>query len=159
MVGPVGDERPAGSLMPSPQRVTEEWEFAPEPASTRDVRRRVVQVLEGAELHDFVASASLVVSELATNAVLHARTVFTVRLRVRGLVLRIEVQDGSRTAPVMRNFSNQATSGRGLRLVEGLSRSWGVEPAGGGPGTVVWAEIEPASDEPQVFDFEAVDEL
>ena len=147
--------------MPSPQSVTEEWEFAPEPSSTRDVRRMVVVALEAADLHDLVTAASLVVSELATNAVLHARTPFVVRLRVRRTVLRIEVQDGSRAAPVMRHFSNQATSGRGLRLVDGLSRAWGVDPVSGPAGKVVWAEIVPAPSEPiaEVFDFDAVEEL
>lgn len=146
--------------MPSPSSVAEEWEFSPDPASSRDARQVVARVLERAGLDDLVTSVSLVVSELATNAVLHARTAFRVRLRISRRVARIEVEDSAGGRPVMRHFSSQATSGRGLRLVDGLSRSWGVTSGKGGRGKVVWAEI--VADHAggfAAFDIDAVEEL
>ena len=144
--------------MPSPSSLTEEWEFNPDPSSTRDVRRLVVRTLESSALEELVTSAALVVSELATNAVLHARTTFIVRLRMGDGMLRIEVEDRAAGRPAMRNFSNQATSGRGLQLVDGLSRSWGVTPLG--RGKLVWAEI--VADTPvaaSTFDVDSVEPL
>lgn len=146
--------------MPSPSSVAEEWEFSPQPSSSRDARQVVARVLERLGLEELITSVSLVVSELATNAVLHARTAFSVRLRITGGVARIEVEDAAGGRPVMRHFSNQATSGRGLRLVDGLSRAWGVTAGRGGAGKVVWAEI--VGDHPgglAAFDIDAVDEL
>ena len=146
--------------MSSPSSVAEEWEFSPEPASSRDARQVVARLLEQVGLDDLVTSVSLVVSELATNAVLHARTAFRVRLTISRDVARIEVEDSAGGRPVMRHFSNRATSGRGLRLVDGLSRAWGVKPGKSGRGKVVWAEI--IADQPSAlaaFDIDAVEEL
>lgn len=119
----------------------EAWEFPPEPTSTREARRRVSDVLEATDLDAAAATAALVVSELVTNAVLHARTPFEVRVTVGTDVVRIEVHDGAARRPTRRYFSDQATSGRGLRVVEELSRAWGVEPDADGTGKTVWAEV------------------
>ena len=139
--------------------VAERWAFPPDAASSREARRRVLDVLEASRLDAAAATAALVVSELATNAVLHAGTPFEVRVRIMGDVVRIEVHDGTRRRPAARLFSNEATSGRGLRLVEQLCRAWGVEVSEAGK--TVWAEL--ALDAPlvlePVFDFDSVDEL
>lgn len=120
----------------------EAWTFEPDPASTREARRRVEGVLEGSALEAAAATAALVVSELATNAVLHARTPFEVRVRVQPHVIRIEVHDETGRKPTRRYFSDEATSGRGLRLVEQVcDGSWGVEPDLDGRGKTVWAEV------------------
>lgn len=115
------------------------WAFPPEPASTREARRRVSRVLETHDLEDAAAAAELVVSELATNAVLHAGTPFEVGVTVGDGVVRIEVHDGVARRPARRYFSDEATSGRGLRLVEQLCDAWGVDVHPGGKS--VWAEI------------------
>ena len=117
------------------------WTFQPEPASTREARRRVSDALEAAALEVAVSSAALVVSELATNAVLHARTPFEVRLQVGSDTVRIEVHDGNGRRPVPRNFSDSATSGRGLRVIDELCAEWGVEPDPDGRGKTVWAVV------------------
>jgi len=117
------------------------WTFEPEPASSREARRRVSDALEAAALELAVSTAALIVSELATNAVLHARTPFEVRLRLRPEVIRIEVHDWDGRRPSPRHFSDSATSGRGLRMVEGLCEAWGVEPDADGRGKTVWAEV------------------
>lgn len=136
------------------------WAFPPEPSSSREARRRVSTALESRNLDDVGATVSLVVSELATNAVLHARTPFEVRVLVRERMVRIEVQDRTGHRPDRRYFSNQTTSGRGLRLVEELCESWGVDPDADGAGKTVWAEVA-VGDGPQVgasFDLESVEE-
>lgn len=81
--------------------------------------------------------AALVLSELTTNAVLHAGVPFVVTVRFDDHSLRLEVEDASPQMPVMAGESTM--SGRGLRIVEALSDSWGTEPKGAGK--MVWAEL------------------
>jgi hypothetical protein len=83
--------------------------------------------------------AQLVVSELATNAVMHAGTPFSVAVRCDGSAVRISVHDRSSIQPVMRDADPCAPSGRGLRLIAMVSRGWGVEY--GPDGKSVWAEL------------------
>src|SRR5206468_2951238 len=84
-------------------------------------------------------AAELLVSELVTNAVLHARTDLTVAVERRGENVRVSVSDGSARQPRLRHHSVEAGTGRGLLLVERMARRWGVEPAG--TGKVVWFEV------------------
>jgi anti-sigma regulatory factor (Ser/Thr protein kinase) len=83
--------------------------------------------------------ARLVVSELATNAVIHAGTPFSVAVRCDGSAVRLSVHDRSSLQPVMRDGNPLAASGRGLRLVAMISQSWGVEYRP--DGKTVWAEL------------------
>jgi hypothetical protein len=83
--------------------------------------------------------AQLVVSELATNAVIHAGTPFSVGVRYDGSVVRISVQDWSSSQPIMRESKPGALSGRGLRLIAMVSRAWGIDY--GPDGKTVWAEL------------------
>jgi hypothetical protein len=84
--------------------------------------------------------AQLVVSELATNAVIHAGTPFSVALRSDGEFVRIAVHDWSSMQPVVGDDDPTATSGRGLRLIAMVSHAWGVEF--GPDGKTVWAELQ-----------------
>lgn len=104
-------------------------------------RRFVAGVLAGRRHTDPAAAqdAQLVVSELATNAVIHAGTPFSVSLSFDGSTIRISVHDASSARPVMRDAVPTAPSGRGLRLVDAVTRDWGVEP--GADGKTVWAEF------------------
>jgi hypothetical protein len=83
--------------------------------------------------------AQLVVSELVTNAVVHAGTPFSVGVRYDGSAVRISVQDWSSRQPIMRDSNPYALSGRGLRLIAMVSRAWGIEY--GPDGKTVWAEL------------------
>ena len=81
------------------------------------------------------------VSELATNCVLHAHTEFSVGVHLLADgALRLEVADGVTAPPRARHFGPDATTGRGVTLVAGLARSWGVEPRP--DGKTVWCEID-----------------
>ena len=87
----------------------------------------------------------LAVSELVTNAVLHARTTVGLRVERLGSGLRIEVEDGSSHLPAVETarpedlYLNRSMTGRGLALVAASSDRWGCEPRPSGK--VTWAEV------------------
>jgi anti-sigma regulatory factor (Ser/Thr protein kinase) len=83
--------------------------------------------------------AVLVVSELATNALLHARSPMTVRLVEEDRALLLSVADESPVPPRAKSFSVESGTGRGLRLISSLASAWGVENVTGGK--VVWCRI------------------
>jgi anti-sigma regulatory factor (Ser/Thr protein kinase) len=83
--------------------------------------------------------AQLLASEIVTNAVLHARTDAYLSVRFAPDHVRVEVHDRSRALPARRPFDPNATSGRGLTLVDAYSSGWGAEADG--PGKVVWFEL------------------
>jgi anti-sigma regulatory factor (Ser/Thr protein kinase) len=116
-------------------------DFRGDPEAPSAARRFVTSLLARRPYGDRVAAADvrLVVSELATNAVIHAGTSFSVAVCCNGSAIRIEVQDASGAAPVMRANKPTARSGRGLLLVDAVTRDWGVEP--GPDGKIVWAEL------------------
>jgi anti-sigma regulatory factor (Ser/Thr protein kinase) len=89
---------------------------------------------------DLVDDARLVVSELATNAIRHAGTAFTVTVACHDGDVRIDVRDGSALEPVMSLRSATAVHGRGLLLVHSLSTAWGVTTDSDG-GKSVWATL------------------
>lgn len=103
-------------------------------------RRFVTQVLRGWGRADLVENASLVTAELATNAVLHARSDLVVALSRHGDGVRVSVRDGSSAIPAVSQPTVDSVSGRGLRLVGALARDWGAEHVRSGK--VVWAELE-----------------
>lgn len=84
---------------------------------------------------------ALVVSELATNAVLHARTPFRVAIHASEWTVLLEVEDGSQTGPRRVTARALDTGGRGIAIVNHLSRDWGVSSRPNG-GKAVWAEFD-----------------
>lgn len=102
--------------------------------------------------------ALLIVSELVTNALLHARTKMTVTLteHAPGLV-RLEVTDGSGEDLHQRNFSLDSGTGRGLRLLDALAAEWGVERHAGGK--TVWCVVSLTDESFTAFDVDAVEAL
>jgi anti-sigma regulatory factor (Ser/Thr protein kinase) len=83
--------------------------------------------------------AQLLVSELATNVVTHARTAFSVVIDPVGDCIRIAVRDSSSDLPRLRFTVVDADTGRGLKVIEGLASAWGVESSGGHK--TVWVEF------------------
>jgi CheY-like chemotaxis protein/anti-sigma regulatory factor (Ser/Thr protein kinase) len=84
--------------------------------------------------------ALLVVSELAANALTHARSSYQVRLSATDHALRIEVDDQGAGTPEPQPLTETEEHGRGLHLVGALAASWGMESGDGG-GKMVWAEL------------------
>ena len=123
----------AGGLL-----VTETLE--PEPASVARARRLVAAALAAADHgEDVVDVATLLVSEVVTNSVLHAGTEIGLRCERRGGGVRIEVSDGSSMVPGVRHYDPDATTGRGLGLVSTLATSWGVRLHD--HGKTLWFEV------------------
>lgn len=122
-------------------------ELDPEPRSVRDARAWVATQLTGLGREDLLDAARLGVSELVTNAILHATPPIMVRLGGTPVHPRVEVHDSSTEPPSVRDMTDDArllaTIGRGLSIVATYSRTWGAEVSPSGK--VVW--FEPASEE------------
>jgi anti-sigma regulatory factor (Ser/Thr protein kinase) len=116
----------------------------PQPESVAVARREVRAVLDDWGADRFEWEVSQLVTELVTNVVLHARTGFDLSMELDGDRLRLEVRDASPLLPRPRRFSRESTTGRGMRLVETLAQSWGVQRRDGGK--TVWLELVPAED-------------
>ena len=122
---------------------TEAWRRFDDAARDLPGARAFVRGTLGGWGHHVVATeAAVVVTELATNAVLHARTPFHVSVSQGDGRVRIAVHDGSDALPERRAYGPDWTSGRGLHLVQSLSVSWGVDQHAGLKS--VWAELPSA---------------
>ena len=86
-----------------------------------------------------ISDATLIASELVTNAVLAGATTIRLELSVTDAQLRIEVHDDAPGEVQLAKPEVGATSGRGLLLVAAVARGWGVEPGDGSKR--VWAEL------------------
>ncbi|MDT7537801.1 MAG: hypothetical protein QOI82_1386 [Actinomycetota bacterium] len=111
-----------------------------EPRSIALVRRYATDACAALGWGDSADTVELLVSEVATNAVLHSYgSHIRVRVVDRGLRLRVEVFDGSPALPVPRGARARDEGGRGLALVEALAVQWGADAEPGGKTT--WFEI------------------
>src|SRR5690242_6262696 len=115
-----------------------EARWSAQPHHVGDARSFVLDCLAETGLSRLAHAVALVVSELATNVVLHARTPFTVTLARRGGWLVLEVRDhvAGRVA-VPEPTEDVELHGRGLEIVDALSEAWGVWPRRDGKS--VWA--------------------
>jgi anti-sigma regulatory factor (Ser/Thr protein kinase) len=113
--------------------------------SVRLSRYATRAVLTAWQLAHLDEAASLLVSELVTNAVRHARgiDVVTVNLHAGRTWLRIEVQDTDRHWPQPRIPGRYDESGFGFILVDALASNWGVRETEAGK--AVWAELDTRS--------------
>ena len=111
-------------------------------------RRLVVATTVGWGLASLSADAELVVSELVTNALLHAPGPESFELCVvrRPGGIRLELADGSSIAPVIRELEDGRPGGRGLRIVQTIAVAWGHDEEGGGKR--VWVELGEADRSP-----------
>jgi anti-sigma regulatory factor (Ser/Thr protein kinase) len=104
-------------------------------------RRYVRDRLEALGHPELVECALIGVSELVTNACLHARTALIIAVQAIDGRMRVEVSDSSPQVPATRSHGAWSTTGRGLRLVESAG-AWGVEARA--DGKTVW--FEPGSE-------------
>ncbi|GAA1142134.1 response regulator [Nocardioides aquiterrae] len=109
-------------------------------SSVADARRFVKEQLAAWEIGGPLDDALLVVSELAANALTHARSSYRLRISATAMVLRIEVDDAGAGTPEPQPLTDTEEHGRGLHLVDALAASWGMEAAETG-GKRVWAEL------------------
>lgn len=143
------------------------------PPSVRLARDWVTSVLREIGRDELAESARLAVSELVTNAILHAEPPMTVHVRGTVERPRVEVTDQSLIPPQRRHSErfvdldddySWTTMGRGLDLVAAHSERWGADVSPNGMGKVVWFEpsdgLRETPTEGDVFDLEgALDRL
>jgi serine/threonine-protein kinase RsbW len=115
-------------------------ELAPKPASVRSARVFTAGVLgdDGVEA-SVIELAVLLVSELVTNAALHAQRKIRLTVYVDSHWVRVEVEDEGQGEPVLRPPAPTSLHGRGLAVVEQLSTDWGTDRHDGRK--VVWFEV------------------
>jgi anti-sigma regulatory factor (Ser/Thr protein kinase) len=115
-------------------------EFPGRPASVRDARVFAGEVLADAGVEpSVIETAQLAVSELVTNAVVHARGQIRVTVDTDPDRVRVEVEDQGRGRPVLRPPTRDRLGGRGLWVVDRLATGWGTERRAGG--RALWFEI------------------
>lgn len=114
--------------------------FPARPDSASAARRFVLEAAP-IEHEDDRSRLTTLVSELATNAILHARTPFKVKVSRQRRQIRVDVTDGSSAPPVRKVFLGHQPTGRGLVLLESLADRWGVDVLDG-DGKTVWFEID-----------------
>lgn len=133
--------RQHSSVVPVPGEVVEVAADFPARATAASAARRLVADAVGHWGHDrqLVADAELVTSELATNAILHARSPFRVSVKRYGRVVRITVHDRAPALPAVLEPDHMRASGRGMQLIGAISRRWGIEIDA--DGKTVWAEL------------------
>lgn len=116
-----------------------ETQLAPEPISARAARQLIEAALQRWGDDDSTEVATLLTTELVTNAIVHARTDFALKVTTHEDRLRVEVSDLNHDPPRLVPIEDAEEHGRGLHLVHALSASWGVEWRD--DGKVVWFEL------------------
>jgi len=112
-------------------------QLPPEPTSAGMARRFVASSLVAGD--EVAELAVLLVSELASNAVLHARTPFELVVEDDGRRLRVEVHDDSSALPTLKDYVAESITGRGLHIVAASADNWGFEARE--RGKCVWFEL------------------
>jgi anti-anti-sigma factor len=114
-------------------------------AAPRAARAFVGRICKRWELDGILDEATLLTSELDTNAVVHARGAAQIVVQRCADQLTIAVRDGTDVRPMQRTAKPWEETGRGLQLVEALSCADGTYPRSGG-GKVVWCSLQLAAD-------------
>jgi CheY-like chemotaxis protein/anti-sigma regulatory factor (Ser/Thr protein kinase) len=108
--------------------------------SAGEARSLVRSTLDGWTDGDRIDDIVLCVSELVTNAVVHAESSPQILVHVRPAVIHVEVSDASDVMPVPRDAAPADTSGRGMSILSGFSDRWGSLRRSGG-GKTVWFDV------------------
>jgi anti-sigma regulatory factor (Ser/Thr protein kinase) len=115
------------------------------PADARSVReartvvRAVISESSLVDREEWGERAALAVSELVTNAIVHAGTSIELRVHLSEHSLRVEIADQNTHSPATRSHALTAVTGRGLHLVESSVDRWDIETHA--DGKTVWFEI------------------
>ena len=128
------------AVLATPAPAVERLRLAPHPTAPRAARNFVTRTLLDWGLGRVISSASLVVSELVTNSTMYAGTDIALSVAWHRGALRLAVRDNSSRLP-RQVYSALDLHGRGLTIVAGLSRAFGVLPTTDG-GKVVWAVLD-----------------
>jgi anti-sigma regulatory factor (Ser/Thr protein kinase) len=123
---------------------SEELQLPTDPSAGRLARGFVLSLLGTWGLEELCDTVVLLTSEVVTNAVLHAASPLALQVTRLDDGVRVAISDGSRSQPARRRHSQQATTGRGLRLLDDLSDEWGSDANAGGK--TVWFTATTAAD-------------
>lgn len=135
-------QAPARYFARDGEQVTSPRVFLPVPEAVASSRRFVDTCLRRKGVADhLIHDASVIASELATNAVLHARAPFRISVDESVGVVCISVQDlgDGEPAPRVAAAGDPALDGRGIEIVDALAQRWGCDVLR--QGKVVWAEL------------------
>jgi anti-sigma regulatory factor (Ser/Thr protein kinase) len=120
--------------------MTQQQRFEASEASVAAARQFVGRAIDDAS-PEVRESATVMVSELATNALLHAASGFVLRIDRDDASVTVSVTDrGDGGVPRLRDPQSTDPHGRGLRIVDALADEWGVETTWDG-GTTVWFRL------------------
>jgi PAS domain S-box-containing protein len=126
--------------------------------SAGEARSLVRRVLVEGRHEQWIDSAELAVSELVSNAVLHAHTPIELSAVLTPSRLRVEVRDESSVMPVARDWGAEAPTGRGISLVAAITTEHGVVPLQ--PcGKLVWFCLDDRAEARADLGFEALLDL
>jgi anti-sigma regulatory factor (Ser/Thr protein kinase) len=144
LVPPRGSQR-RPAQPPAAAEVQERTEvFLRVPEAVGGVRRWLRGTLAQWGEEELLDDASVVVSELATNAIRHAESPFRVTVtrvaQESGRLVRLAVEDLSSGFPALNDAETEQVGGRGVHLVAQLASRWGVDA--NTAGKMVWAEFE-----------------
>lgn len=115
--------------------------FPPQRASVAAARQFVTETLVDAGMTSVLDEARLLVSELATNAVVHAATDFSVTVHIAAGRVYVEVRDGDPMGiDAVEDLPQMPVRGQGLRIVGRLAGDWGSRAED--HGKVVWFSVE-----------------
>ncbi len=117
------------------------------PRAAGEARQAVRAVLAGWRLQGLLDEVTLVVSELVTNAVRHGLPPVRLVLTRVARELRVDVHDDGAGRPSRRIVPEESESGRGLAIVEAVTRSTGVEQSEN-DGKVVYATFDVPAERP-----------
>jgi anti-sigma regulatory factor (Ser/Thr protein kinase) len=107
-------------------------------------RRFAAAFLQEQGMAELTETVVLLVSELVTNAILHSGSKAELRLVLTDAGLRAECRDTSSATPFVKQYSETATTGRGMVIVDALAKSWGAETDEAGK--VVWFTLDLGSE-------------
>jgi hypothetical protein len=127
------------SVLATPHLIIQSLHLAAHPTAPRAARNFVTRTLLDWQLTRIIPFASLLVSQLVASSSVHAGTDIDLSVVWDRGALRLSVGDHGPALPGQRSVPK--LHGRGLTVVAGLSRAFGVLPAAGG-GNVVWTVLE-----------------
>jgi anti-sigma regulatory factor (Ser/Thr protein kinase) len=117
--------------------------LSPEPTSVAQARGFLTDALRRWSVpEETELAARLALSELVTNAIVHASTEVVVRVRSEPDTVWVGVSDQSRQLPVARIPEPGRVGGRGLAIVAAVTRSWGVDRRFNRRGKTVWFQVD-----------------
>jgi anti-sigma regulatory factor (Ser/Thr protein kinase) len=133
------DDRPSGA---DAAPLDADVQVPDRPDSVPAARAFLTRLLDGWGVRaEVIDDASLLTSELMSNAVEHGSGVVNLEIEVKDGLLHVGVHDDGGEEPVVRDVSGSSTDGRGMWIVQSLAKNWGSESTEGASGKTVWFEL------------------